>query len=85
MEAVWDASVNFLGALEVVLGHAEAFRAPPLHEKMHTPVCTLLLSFGPPCGRKFPRSSCSHSWGVPARLNPKPEIVASIFFSIIPI
>ena len=41
---------SFLGTLEAVLGHAEAVRAPPLHEKMHAPVCTLLLSFRPRCG-----------------------------------
>ena len=44
---------TFLGTLEAVLGHAEAVRAPPLHEKMHMLVCTLLESFGPPRGRKF--------------------------------
>ena len=44
-----------LGALEAILGHAEAVRAPPLHEKMHAPVCILLLSFRPP-----PRAGASH-------------------------
>ena len=45
---------SFLGKLEAVLGHAEAVRVPPLHEKMHTSVCTVLLSFRPPLpGRKF--------------------------------
>ena len=39
---------RFLGTLEAVLGHAEAVRAPPLHEKMHMPVCSLLDSFRPP-------------------------------------
>ena len=39
---------RFLGTLEAVLGHAEAVRAPPLHEKMHMLVCTLLESFRPP-------------------------------------
>ena len=42
---------SLLGTLEAVLGHAEAVRAPPLHEKMHAPVCTLLLSFRPPPSR----------------------------------
>ena len=36
---------RFLGTLEAVLGHAEAVLAPPLHEKMHVLVCTLLESF----------------------------------------
>ena len=44
---------SFSGTLEAVLGRAEAVRAPPLHEKMHTPVCTLLISFSPPRGRNF--------------------------------
>ena len=49
VEAVWDApDGRFLGTLEAVLGHAEALRAPPLHEKMHVLVCTLLESFRPP-------------------------------------
>ena len=39
---------RFLGTLEAVLGQAEAVRAPPLHEKMHVLVCTLLESFRPP-------------------------------------
>ena len=39
---------RFLGTLESVLGHAEAVLAPPLHEKMHVLVCTLLESFRPP-------------------------------------
>ena len=42
---------RFLGTLEAVLGHAEAVLAPlvpPLHEKMHVLVCTLLESFRPP-------------------------------------
>ena len=38
---------RFLGTLEAVLGRAEAVRAPPLHEKMHVLVCTLLESFRP--------------------------------------
>ena len=42
-----------LGTLEAVLGHAEAGRAPLLHEKNHAPVCTLFLSFRPPRGRKL--------------------------------
>ena len=44
---------RFSGTLEAVLGHAEAIRAPPLHEKMHMLVCTLLESFRPPRGRKY--------------------------------
>ena len=46
---------RFLGTLEAVLGHAEAVRAPPLHEKMHVLVCALLESFCPPPSprRKF--------------------------------
>ena len=39
MEAVWDARRQLFGTLEAVLGHAEAGRAPLLHEKMHAPVC----------------------------------------------
>ena len=49
---------RFLATLEAVLGHAEAVLAPPLHEKMHVLVCTLLESFrpAPPRGRKFCQS-----------------------------
>ena len=50
VEAVWG---SFFGTSEAVLGHAEAVCAPPLHENMHAPVCTLLLSFrlpSPPPG-----------------------------------
>ena len=47
VEAVWDADGRFLGALEAVLGRTEDVRAPPLHEKMHVLVCTLLESFRP--------------------------------------
>ena len=38
---------RFLGTLEGVPGHAEVVHAPPLHEKMHAPVCTLLEIFRP--------------------------------------
>ena len=58
------ANGSLLGVLEAVLGHAEAVRAPPFHEKMHVPVCTLLLSFvPPPPGRKLhsPRTGQSFS------------------------
>ena len=30
---------SFSGTLAAILGHTEAVRAPPLHEKMHAPVC----------------------------------------------
>ena len=50
VEAVlfWMLGRSFFGTLEAVLGHAEAGRAPLLHEKMHAPVCALFLSFPPP-------------------------------------
>ena len=38
MEAVWDARRQLFKHIEAFLGHAEATRAPPLHEKMHAPV-----------------------------------------------
>ena len=45
---------GFLGTWEAVLGRAEAVRAPPLHEKMHVLVCTLLESFCPlPAGASW--------------------------------
>ena len=44
---------SFVGTLAAVLGHAEAVRAPPLHEKLQVPVCTLVLSFRPTCGHEL--------------------------------
>ena len=49
--AVEAVSGSFLGTSEAVLGHAEAVCALPLHENMHAPVCTLLLSFRLPPSR----------------------------------
>ena len=57
---------GFLGTLEAVLGRAEAVRAPPLHEKMHVLVCTLLESFRPlPVGASWVNDAVqsSHSTG----------------------
>ena len=36
-----------LGTLEAVLGHADSFALRCFMEKMHAPVCNLLLSFCP--------------------------------------
>ena len=47
VEAIWDARWHCLGTLEAVLGHADSFALCCFMEKMHVPVCTLLLSFCP--------------------------------------
>ena len=57
VEAVWTPDGSFLGTLEAVFGHVEAFRDPPLYEtyaSLHP-----LVSFRPPpcaqfvCGHRY--------------------------------
>ena len=44
---------SFLGTLEAVLGHAEAGRAPLLHEKFMRQFAPCFQASVPPCGRKL--------------------------------
>ena len=46
---VWDARWQ---VFEAVLGHSEAVRAPPLHEKCTRQYAPCLKASGPPRGRK---------------------------------
>ena len=61
---------SFFSTLEAVLGSAEAVRARPLREKMHTTVCTLLLIFCLPCGCKFSDARKDYSDLATAALGP---------------
>ena len=60
----WGCQGRLLGTLEAVLGHGEAVRAPPLHQKMHALVCTLLESFRPPPPPAGASGTVLVAWGL---------------------